>query len=66
LEIGCRRPKEAGNINQSKFTKRHHDLQVSIVAIPEKATLDAQIFGRIERLDYPVEKVYFESYPVSS
>jgi hypothetical protein len=31
--------------------------------MPEKATLNAQIFGRIERLDYPVDKVYFESYP---
>ena len=31
--------------------------------MPEKAPLNAQVFGRIERGDYSVEKVYFESHP---
>jgi hypothetical protein len=31
--------------------------------MPEKPPLDAQIFGRIERDDYSVEKVYFQAYP---
>ncbi len=31
--------------------------------LPEKTPLNAQVFGRIERGDYSVEKVYFESYP---
>ena len=30
---------------------------------PEKAPLNPHIFGRIERRDYSIEKVYFESYP---
>jgi len=30
---------------------------------PEKTPLNPQIFGRIERDGYSVEKVYFESYP---
>lgn len=30
---------------------------------PEKTPLGAQIFGRIEREGYSVEKVYFQSYP---
>ena len=31
--------------------------------MPEKTPLNAHIFGRIEREDYTVEKVYFEAYP---
>jgi dienelactone hydrolase len=31
--------------------------------LPEKTPLKANIFGRIERDDYTVEKVYFQSYP---
>ena len=30
---------------------------------PEKTTLEAKIFGRVEREGYSVEKVYFQSYP---
>lgn len=30
---------------------------------PDKCPLRAQVFGRIERQGYSVEKVYFESYP---
>ncbi len=31
--------------------------------LPEKTPLNPQIFGRIEKEDYTIEKVYFESYP---
>jgi len=31
--------------------------------MPEKTPLNAQVFGRIERDGYSVEKVYFQSYP---
>ncbi len=31
--------------------------------MPERIPINAQIFGRIERGDYTVEKVYFESFP---
>ncbi len=31
--------------------------------MPEKAPLNAKVFGRIERDGYTVEKVYFQSYP---
>lgn len=30
---------------------------------PERTPLNAEIFGKIERGDYSIEKVYFESYP---
>jgi len=31
--------------------------------LPEKSPLNAQVFGRIERDDYTVEKVHFQSWP---
>ncbi len=31
--------------------------------LPEKTPLAAKIFGRIEREDYTIEKVYFQTYP---
>ncbi len=31
--------------------------------LPEKAPLNAQVFGKIERDGYSVEKVYFQTYP---
>ena len=31
--------------------------------MPEKTPLNAHVFGRIEREDYTIEKVYFEAYP---
>jgi len=33
--------------------------------MPEKTLLNAKVFGRIERDDYTIEKVYFESFPGS-
>ena len=32
-------------------------------SMPAKTPLNAQIFGKIEKEDYTIEKVYFESYP---
>ena len=34
-----------------------------LTPMPEKTPLNAHVFGRIEREDYTVEKVYFEAYP---
>jgi len=34
-----------------------------LMPMPEKTPLNAQVFGRIERDGYSVEKAYFESYP---
>ncbi len=34
-----------------------------LTPMPDKTPLNAHIFGRIERDDYTVEKVYFEAYP---
>lgn len=31
--------------------------------LPKKTTLNAKIFGKIEREDYTIEKVYFQTYP---
>jgi len=31
--------------------------------VPEKGPLNARVFGRIERSDYSIEKVFFESHP---
>ena len=46
---------------------RHLREQVLVSAglwpMPEKGPLNAHVFGRVERGDYSVEKVYFESHP---
>ena len=43
--------------------KTHILVSMGAYPFPEKTPLNAHIFGRIEREDYTVEKVYFESYP---
>ena len=50
----------------SQYLRRH--ILVSTGQYPNfepllKLPLNPQIFGKIERSDYTVEKVYFESYP---
>jgi dienelactone hydrolase len=42
-----------------------HQIMVSagLWPLPERTPLNAHIFGRLDRGDYTVEKVYFESYP---
>lgn len=53
----------------AQWKKRASELREQILAsagllpMPEKTPLNAHIFGRIDRGDYTVEKVYFESYP---
>jgi dienelactone hydrolase len=50
-----------------KVRAKHLQQQILMSAglwpTPEKTALNAQIFGKIERQDYSIEKVYFESYP---
>jgi dienelactone hydrolase len=43
--------------------RRHILLSTGLWPLPERTALNATIFGRVEREDYSVEKVYFESYP---
>lgn len=51
------------------WRKRAADLREQVLAsagllpMPEKTPLNAHIFGRIDRGDYTIEKVYFESHP---
>jgi len=42
-----------------------HNLLVScgLWPLPEKTPLNAQVFGRVERDGYSIEKVYFQTYP---
>ena len=49
----------------AKATELREHILVSngLTPMPEKTPLNAHIFGRIEREDYTVEKVYFEAYP---
>ena len=54
---------------QAEWTAKAEELRGHILVsngltpMPEKTPLNAQLFGRIEREDYTVEKVYFEAYP---
>ena len=43
--------------------REHILVSTGLLPTPEKTPLNPQIFGRIEREDYTVEKVYFEAYP---
>ena len=43
--------------------REHILVSNGLTPMPEKAPLNAHVFGRIEREDYTVEKVYFEAYP---
>lgn len=51
------------------WLERKRELEIHILTslgaypMPDKTPLNAKIFGRIERDDYTVEKVYFESLP---
>jgi dienelactone hydrolase len=52
-----------------EWRKRAAELREQVLAsagllpMPEKCPLNARVFGRIDRGDYTVEKVYFESWP---
>ncbi len=43
--------------------REHILVSNGLTPMPEKTPLNAHIFGRVEREDYTVEKVYFEAYP---
>ena len=49
----------------SKAAELREHILVSngLTPMPEKTPLNAHVFGRVEREDYSVEKVYFEAYP---
>ena len=54
---------------KAEWTARAAELREHILVsngltpMPEKTPLNAHVFGRVEREDYTVEKVYFEAYP---
>lgn len=43
--------------------RQHILVSTGLWPLPEKTPLNAQVFDRLERDGYTVEKVYFESYP---
>jgi dienelactone hydrolase len=43
--------------------RQHILVSTGLYPLPEKTPLNARIFGLIERDEYTVEKVFFESYP---
>jgi dienelactone hydrolase len=48
---------------RARFLREQVLVSAGLWPMPEKHPLNAQVFGRIERSDYSVEKVYFESHP---
>jgi dienelactone hydrolase len=48
---------------RARFLREQVLVSAGLWPMPEKAPLNPHVFGRIERGDYSVEKVYFESYP---
>src|SRR6185503_7224492 len=48
---------------RAKEIREHMLVSCGLWPLPEKTPLNAQIFDRIERDGYSVEKVYFQSYP---
>jgi dienelactone hydrolase len=55
--------------SKAGWQRRAQDIRQQVLVscglwpMPEKTPLNGNIFGRIERGDYSVEKVYFQSYP---
>ena len=48
---------------RARFLRERVLVSAGLWPMPEKHPLNAHAFGRIERGDYSVEKVYFESHP---
>jgi dienelactone hydrolase len=48
---------------RARFLREQVLVSAGLWPMPEKGPLNAHVFGRIERGDYSVEKVYFESHP---
>lgn len=49
--------------SRAKEIREHILVSCGLWPLPEKSPLNARVFGRINRDDYSVEKVYFETYP---
>jgi len=54
---------KAAWLARARFLREQVLVSAGLWPMPDKCPLNAQVFGRIERADYSVEKVYFESYP---
>ncbi len=50
-------------LTRARFLREQILVSAGLWPMPEKGPLNARISGRIERGDYSVEKVYFESHP---
>jgi dienelactone hydrolase len=48
---------------RARFLREQVLVSAGLWPMPEKQPLEPVVFGRIERGDYSVEKVYFQSYP---
>ncbi len=48
---------------RAKFLRQQILVSSGLWPMPEKTPLNPQVFGRIEREGYSIEKVFFESYP---
>jgi len=48
---------------RARYIREHVLVSCGLWPLPPKTPLNAHIFGRIDRGDYSVEKVYFETYP---
>ncbi|MCI0622263.1 MAG: acetylxylan esterase [Acidobacteria bacterium] len=48
---------------RAKYLRQQILVSSGLWPIPERTPLQPQILGKIERDDYSIEKVYFESYP---
>lgn len=60
-------PKHYAALKEWQAQRDHLRRQIlwaaGLLPMPAKTPLNPQVFGRIERVGYTVEKVYFESYP---
>jgi dienelactone hydrolase len=50
-------------MTKAAFVRDHILVSCGLWPLPEKTPLNPEIFGRLERDGYSIEKVYFESYP---
>ncbi|HEU0049118.1 MAG TPA: hypothetical protein VFQ43_16120, partial [Nitrososphaera sp.] len=48
---------------RAQYLRQQILVSAGLWPLPEKTPLNSQIFGKIERREYSIEKVYFESYP---
>ncbi|HEY5911232.1 MAG TPA: hypothetical protein VJA21_11585 [Verrucomicrobiae bacterium] len=48
---------------RARYIHDHVLFSCGLWPLPDKTPLNTRVFGRIERGDYSIEKVYFETYP---